>query len=219
VRILDARSFARRLGANDAAIGVIACGAIAPELREILEGAAPRTVVFDALPAHLHNHPERIAAAVRGRVTALRERGIVDIVVGYADCGTAGGLDAVCAELGVQRLAGAHCYELFAGTSEFAHLHVTTPGTFYLTDFLARHFRRLVVTGLGLDAHPELAPQYFGNYSRVVYLRQTIDGALLAAAEDAAAFLALPLVVVDTGLGPLARAWQNASQPPVRSVA
>ena len=95
------------------------------------------------------------------------------IFVAYADCGTGGLLDKVLAEYDIDRLSGSHCYEFFAGSPAFDDLVEAEVGTFYLTDFLARHFDRLIRTGLGIDEHPELMPMYFGNYKRLVYLSQS----------------------------------------------
>ena len=123
------------------------------------------------LPAELHNRPERIPAAVRALIRASRGH-YRSIFVAYADCGTGGLLDAVLREEGVERIPGAHCYEFFATGPVFAELAEAELGTFYLTDFLLRHFDRLVIRGLGLDRHPELFPSYFGNYRKLVYLAQ-----------------------------------------------
>jgi len=123
------------------------------------------------LPADLHNRPERIPAAVRALIRASRGH-YRSIFVAYADCGTGGLLDVVLAEEGVERIPGAHCYEFFATSPVFTALAEAEIGTFYLTDFLLRHFERLVIEGLGLDKHPELFPAYFGNYRKLVYLAQ-----------------------------------------------
>jgi hypothetical protein len=122
-------------------------------------------------------------------------------------------LDRVLAEEGVERIDGAHCYEFYAGEAEFAALHDAEPGTFYLTDYLVRHFEALVIRGLGLDRHPELLPDYFGNYRRVVYLAQADDPALRDAAAAAAGRLGLALEVRPTGLGGIARFLAGATLP------
>ena len=142
------------------------------------------------LPAHLHNRPERIVPAVADVLDA--GRAAAPTFVAYADCGTGGALDALLARHpGVERLPGAHCYEVFAGAELFAALHDDEPGTFYLTDFLARHFDALVWQGLGLDRHPELRDTYFGNYRRVVLLSQSTDADVVAAGRRAAERLGL----------------------------
>lgn len=125
------------------------------------------------------------------------------IFVAYADCGTGGLLQKVCAEEGVEMLAGAHCYEFFAKSPRFAEIQDAEIGSFYLTDFLARHFERMVWQGLGLDRHPELLPMYFGNYTRLVYLAQTDDPHLLALAKAGAERLGLEMLVERTGYGEL----------------
>ena len=125
------------------------------------------------------------------------------IFVAYADCGTGGLLQKVCEEEGVEMLAGAHCYQFFATAPRFAEIQDAEIGSFYLTDFLARHFERMVWQGLGLDRHPELLPMYFGNYTRLVYLAQTDDPELLALAEAGAERLGLTMLVERTGYGEL----------------
>jgi hypothetical protein len=169
---------------------VVACGALAAELRAVLSGqglAAAVDVIY--LPANLHNRPEEIVPALAHLVARHPGR---PTLIAYADCGTGGGLDRFLAEHpGVQRLPGAHCYEVFAGAERFARLHEEAPGTFYLTDFLAKHFDALVWSGLGLDRHPQLRDVYFGNYERVVLLSQTGDPAVVLAAEAAATRLRL----------------------------
>ncbi len=143
------------------------------------------------LPATLHNRPERIPDAVRARIRKARAAGRDQLFVAYADCGTGGLLDRVLEDEGVARLEGAHCYEIYAGRAAFAAMSDAEPGTFYLTDFLARNFERLVIRGLGLDRHPELLPMYFGNYTRLVFLAQTEDAALTALARRGARRLGL----------------------------
>lgn len=185
---------------------VVACGAIARELEFASAGWSEAIdITVERLPPTLHDTPSLIPERVRERIRQSRLAGGWDrILVGYADCGTGGLLDAVCTDEGVERLPGAHCYELFAGAASFAALHDEAPGTFYLTDYLVRCFDRLVVANLGLDRHPELRSVYFGNYTRVVYLAQRDDADLVAAAERAAQRLALPLEVHRTGFGELA---------------
>jgi Protein of unknown function (DUF1638) len=154
------------------------------------------------LPAKLHSTPERIPAAVDAKLEELKGR-YAGVFVAYADCGTAGALDDVLERHGVERLPGAHCYGFFAGNDAWQDLHDAEPGTFYLTDFLARHFDALVWRGLGLDRHPQLLPDYFGNYRRLVYLAQTDDDALTGRARAAADRLGLAFERVRTGYGEL----------------
>ena len=150
---------------------VIACGALAREIAALKRANRWDLIEVRCLPAELHNRPERIAPAVQEEIRAQRGR-YARVFVAYADCGTRGALDAVLAAEGVERLPGAHCYEFFATSPVFAQLHDAEPGTFYLTDFLLRHFERLVIRPLGLDRHPELKDEYFRNYRRLVYLTQ-----------------------------------------------
>lgn len=169
---------------------IIACGALATELREVLAHSGLVDVVeVRYLPANLHNRPEGIVPALK---VHLDGRGMRPTLVGYADCGTGGALDALLANYpDVQRLSGAHCYEFFSGSELFAQLHDEEPGTFYLTDFLAKHFTALVWEGLGLDRHEQLRDTYFGNYTRVMLLSQSDDPAVVHAGEQAAIQLGL----------------------------
>jgi hypothetical protein len=181
---------------------VVGCGALANELVALTRRSGFDGIDVTCLPASLHMRPEEIPAAVERRI---RERGAAyeSVFVAYADCGTGGLLDAVLDGTGIERIPGAHCYEFYAGAAAFERLADEEPGTFYLTDFLARSFERLVIGGLGLDRHPELLPAYFGNYRRVVYLSQSEDPATLAAAWAAADRLGLAFHHHPTGLGGL----------------
>lgn len=183
---------------------IIACGALAREIVAIIKANGLTPLELRCLPATLHNRPELIAAAVRDAIHESRAI-YARIYVAYADCGTGGALDAVLEAEGVERLPGPHCYATFAGQAAFTALAAAAPGTFYLTDFLARQFETLVIRGLGLDRHPELLPVYFGNYTRLVYLAQSDDPALDAAAEAAAARLGLAYQRIRTGMGDLER--------------
>lgn len=181
---------------------LIACGALAREVLAVIRLNGWTHLELTCLPASLHNRPERIPAAVRAKIRANRDR-FERILVVYGDCGTGGRLDEVLAEEGVGRIPGPHCYAFFSGVAAFLEHADAEPGCFYLTDYLARHFERLVIQGLGLDRHPELLPLYFGNYDRLVYLRQTPDPALEAAARAAARRLELAFELRETGFGEL----------------
>jgi hypothetical protein len=176
---------------------VVACGAIAQHLDAI---ATRRgwPVSVHPLPPLLHNHPERIAREVEVMVTSLRER-FRRVAVGYADCGTYGALDEVCQRSGAPRLGGSHCYDVYAGVAAMQATFDAEPGTYVLTDFLVRSFRRSVLVELGLDRFPELRDDYFGNYRRVVWLAQHPTADLTALARDAAESLGLPLEIVPVG--------------------
>jgi Protein of unknown function (DUF1638) len=150
---------------------IIACGALAHEITALRRANGWDQLDVRCLPAELHNRPEKIPAAVRALIHSSRDR-YRSIFVAYGDCGTGGLLDDVLREEGVERIPGAHCYEFFATAPKFAALSEAEPGTFYLTDFLLRHFDRLVLRGLGLDRHPELFAMYFGNYRKLIYLAQ-----------------------------------------------
>jgi len=182
---------------------VIACGALAGHIRDIASRRA-WPVQVHALPAGLHNRPDRIAPAVADLAATLQARGL-RVVIGYADCGSYGALDEVCRQLGISRLAGLHCYDVFGGASRVRALLARQPGTYLLTDYLVRSFRRTVLAELGLDRHPELWPDYFGHYTRLVWLAQHRDPALDTAAGEIAARFGLPLRVIDVGVGRLER--------------
>ena len=191
---------------------VIGCGALARELVAVTERIPGLDVA--CLAPDLHNRPDGIPAAVRNRIHRARADGYERIFVAYADCGTGGLLDPVIADEGVERLPGAHCYEVFAGGDAFAAMADAEPGTFWLTDFLARNFDRLVIRGLGIDRHPELQSVYFAHYTRVVYLSQTDDAELLAMARRAAQRLGLAFEHRPTGTSHLAtpiETWARAA--------
>jgi len=194
---------------------VIACGAIAREVLAVVRLNRWANVTLRCLPGKLHNTPAWIAGRVDAKLREARAEGGWDgIFVAYGDCGTGGALDRVLDEHGVERLPGDHCYAFLAGVGDWLAMHDAEPRTFYLTDFLCRHFDRFVVRGLRLDEHPELLGDYFGNYVRVVYLAQTRDPALARRAADAAAYLGLALEVRHTGLGDLRPALERAAAAP-----
>lgn len=181
---------------------IIACGALAHEITALIRANAWSRFEVRCLPAELHNRPENIPGAVREQIRAARgEYG--RIFVAYADCGTGGLLDSMLSAEGVERLPGAHCYEFFAGAALFRELHDAEPGTLYLTDFLATHFDRLMIRGLGIDRHPELLPVYFGNYRRLVFLSQRDDPVLVERAREAADHLGLEFTHWHVGYGDL----------------
>jgi hypothetical protein len=208
------------MGAQPAFL-VIACGALAREIVALRTLNNWPHMVVQCLPADWHNRPEKIPEGVRAKIQAARGR-FSSIFVAYADCGTGGLLDAVLAEEGVERIPGAHCYEFFAGSSEFAELAEAELGTFYLTDFLLQHFERLIIHGLGIDKHPELLPLYFGNYTKLTYLAQVPSEEKSAAGRAAAARLGLAFETHITGYGglatSLAQAHETAKTTPTESI-
>ncbi len=181
---------------------IIACGALARELAAWRRANDWAQLDVKCLPAELHNRPERIPGEVRTLIRASRAQ-YGSIFVAYGDCGTGGQLDRVLAEEGVDRIPGAHCYEFYATTPVFERLAAAEIGSFYLTDFLLRHFDRLVIRGLGLDRHPELFPIYFGNYRKLVYLAQTDQPSACARARALAERMGLAFEYRWTGLGTL----------------
>jgi Protein of unknown function (DUF1638) len=184
-------------------VKIIACGAIAREIIATLAKSGLRHISLTCLPAKLHNSPERIPAAVEAEILEARAQGTKAIFVAYADCGTGGLLDGVCARYGVERIAGPHCYSFFAGNDRFASWGEDNMRAFFLTDFLARQFDAFVVKPLGLDRYPQLRDDYFGNYRKLVYLAQSDDPELDASARRAAEFLGLTYERRYTGLGDL----------------
>jgi hypothetical protein len=186
-------------------VGVIACGALALGVTRIARRRG-WDVEVHPLPALLHNRPERIAPAVEAELARLSER-YDRLAVAYADCGSYGSLDSVLARRGVERLAGDHCYDVFAHEEVRAAL-AEEPGTYFLTDFLARTFEHTVLRELGLDRHPELRDAYFGNYTRVVWLAQRPTDSTRANARRAAEALGLPLEERAVGEAGLERALE-----------
>ena len=199
-------------GSEDRPLAVVACGALSRPAAEI---AARRGWPVDVhpLPPLLHNQPRLIA----GEVRVLAERLLAEghrVAVGYADCGTYGALDELCLDLGLERLRGLHCYDVYAGPDRLATFFEEQPGTYVLTDFLVRSFARTVLRELGLDRHPDLRDAYFGSYTRVVWLAQEPDDELHGLAAEAAAAIGLPLTVVDTGHTGLESALERLVSPP-----
>ena len=183
---------------------LIACGALAREILAVRDLNGWEHIDLACLPAKLHNVPQKIPDAVRERVRQARRDGFAKVFVVYADCGTGGLLDKVCAEESVERIEGPHCYSFLHGNDAFAaHAEAGEITAFYLTDFLARQFDTLIWKGMGLDRHPDLLPMMFAHYEKVVYLAQTDDPALDEKAQAAARRLGLAYEKRFTGYGDL----------------
>ncbi|MEC7610322.1 MAG: DUF1638 domain-containing protein [Pseudomonadota bacterium] len=183
---------------------IIGCGALAEELSALKRANQWTALDIKCLDAALHNRPEQIADRLES-VLAQYHAEYTNILIAYADCGTGGAVDRVARQFNAQRLPGAHCYEFYATSPVFEALAEAEPGTFYLTDFLVRHFDRLVIEETKLDEYPELEEMLFGRYRKVVYLAQVDSSELLQQAGRAARRLKLPLEVVTTGYGLLAK--------------
>ncbi|MBK0329444.1 DUF1638 domain-containing protein [Rhodobacteraceae bacterium F11138] len=181
---------------------LIACGALAREILQLKKQGGWDHMDLTCLPAILHNHPDQITRSVEDLI--LRNRPVYDtIFVVYADCGTGGQLRQACDRLGVEMVAGPHCYSFYEGNDRFASHQAGEATAFYLTDFLARQFDAFIWKPLGLDRHPELLEMYFGNYTKLVYQAQTDDPALTERAKGYADRLGLGFERRLTGFGDL----------------
>lgn len=190
---------------------IVGCGALAREIVAVVKAYGWEGVSVTCLPAIWHNRPEKIPGGVREKIRKGRKDGYERIFVAYGDCGTGGLLDAVLEEEGASRIGGDHCYAFYRGVEAFNAGHDKDPTCFYLTDYLARHFDRLIIQGLWLDRHPELMEQIFGHYTRLVYLAQTEDPELDRLAQAAAETLGLDYEKVVTGMGELERFLRQAA--------
>jgi hypothetical protein len=193
---------------------VIACGMIAREVLAIKERLGLSHIDLTCLPAEYHYYPDKIPPAMDKAIAEARMEGYRHIFAGYADCGTGGMLDAVLERHGVERVAGPHCFAFYQGSAAFAAVEDADMTAFYMTDFLCRQFEAFFIKPLGLDRHPELIKDYFGNYEKVVYLAQTNDPELDRAAKDAAKLLGLAFERRFTGYGDLPRALGEAAKIP-----
>ena len=183
---------------------LLACGALGREIVDLIE--RNRWIAFDlqCLPAKWHNTPDKIVPALREKIRDATPR-YQSIFVLYGDCGTGGDIDKLLAEEGIERLEGPHCYAFFSGQETFARTAEEDVTAFFLTDYLARHFDKLIWEGLGMDRHPELLPLYFGNYTKIVFLAQTRNEELAKKAMAAARRLGLEYEYRYTGYGELER--------------
>jgi hypothetical protein len=187
---------------EQARVLLLACGALAREIVDLIEVNCWEAFDIQCLPAKWHNTPQLIVPALRAKIQAARGR-YDKIFVLYGDCGTGGQLDALLEEEKIERLEGPHCYAFFTGNPVFAKQADDDMRVFYLTDYIARQFDKLIWQGLGLDRHPELLPDYFQHYTKVVYLAQTKDPELERKAEMAAQKLGLGYEYRFTGYGEL----------------
>ena len=200
------------MSANSQKVKVIACGALAREILAICETNRLEHVELTCLPAIWHVYPDKIAPALREKIAEARAQGIERIFVGYAECGTRGEIDRICAEEGIERIAGPHCYAFYTGVDKFLAECADEITAFYLTDLIARQFEAFVIEPLKLDKHPELIQMVFGNYEKIVYLAQTQDEELQAKAKWAADFLGLAYEYRFTGYGDLTPALTGAAK-------
>jgi hypothetical protein len=196
------------VGEAQAPVLVIACGALSHEIQQLKTLNGWSHIKVQCLDAKLHNKPQLIPGKLRETISRFRDS-YDNIFVAYADCGTAGAIDAVLEEEGIERLPGAHCYSFYATEPAFDQMAEDQPATFYLTDFLVKHFDRLIIRGLKLDLYPELREDFFGNYQRVVYLSQRRDEGLIKAAREAADSLGLDFEHEHCGYGDLEKGLQS----------
>lgn len=194
---------------------VIACGALAKEITTLIDINQWSHLRVQCVPAKIHNTPEQIPDAVRSLIHKARDK-YAHIYIAFADCGTGGLLDTVIREEKVERLPGAHCYEFFAGSEAFREMSEDALGTFYLTDFLARHFDRIIIEELGIAKHPELRDMYFGNYTKLIYLAQTDNPELIQMAQDAASKLNLEYEYRRTDYGDLEKGLNQFNESVIR---
>lgn len=188
---------------------VIACGMIAREVLAVRERLSLDHLELTCLPAEFHFYPDRIAPALDKAITEARADGYRQIFIGYGDCGTGGMIDRICEKHGVERMEGPHCFAFYQGIEAFKAIEDGDMLAFYMTDFLCRQFEAFFIKPLGLDRHPELIAEYFGNYEKVVYLAQTDDPALDKVAENAARLLGLAYERRPTGYGDLTTALRE----------
>ncbi len=200
---------------KDQRLLVIACGMIAREILAVRQQLALDHLELTCLPAEFHFYPDRIAPAMDKAIEEAKAEGYGRIFVGYADCGTGGLLDRVCEKHGVERMAGPHCFAFYQGMDAYAKVAGDDMMSFYMTDFLCRQFDAFFIKPLGLDRHPELIGDYFGNYEKLIYLAQTDDPELDKVAESAAKMLGLAYERRATGYGDLVHGLARATSPVV----
>ncbi|MEM7068125.1 MAG: DUF1638 domain-containing protein [Pseudomonadota bacterium] len=197
--------------ASKPSLRIIACGMIAREVLAVNEQLGFDHIDLKCLPAMYHHYPEKIAPEMDKAIAEAKQEGFENIFVGYADCGTGGELDKICMKHGVERIDGPHCFSFYMGNEAFIEAEDEYMTTFFITDFLARHFEAFLKKPLGLDRHPELLDMYFAHYTKALYLAQTDDAKLDANAREAAEFLGLEYERRLTGYGDLTVAIANTA--------
>lgn len=185
---------------TDATTLVICCGAVAREIVTLVSDNGWDHMRVECLPARLHNDPKTLLERLREKVRTAQDE-YERVLVLYSDCGTGGGIERMLEQEGIESIGGAHCYEIFTGPARFRELISNEPGCFFVTDFLARHFDKLVYQGLGLDRYPKLRDTYFGKYTKLIYLAQSDDEKLEASAREAARRIGLEFEIRKTGYG------------------
>ncbi len=196
---------------DDAKILIIACGALAREVLDVIKINGFTHLAITCLPAILHNRPTEIPERLRAKIRKNKSK-YSKIYVAYADCGAGGRIEKVCAEEGAEMMTGPHCYAFYTGQEAFTKLAEEELGSFYLTDYLARQFDAVIMEGFGLNKHPEIRDMMFGNYTRLVYMAQVDDPELDRKAEAAAVKLKLNYTKIKTGYGELASFIEQAAR-------
>ena len=192
---------------------ILGCGALARELLDVMKQFPEGQVELTCLPASWHNTPEKIVPGLAAKIKKLKKQNR-EILVAYGDCGTGGDIDVLLEKEGISRISGPHCYEMYMGKSQFDDEMEAELGTFFVTDYMVRHFERIVMKGMGLRRHPELRDMYFGHYTRFLYLAQIKDEKLKQKAKNCAAELGLRYEYQFTGYGEFHNFLQSAITQP-----
>ncbi len=185
--------------ASRAQVAFLACGAVAQDTAALVEQHGWDADVH-GISSDLHMTPLEIGPAVEEKLKVLVGR-YDRVIVVYGDCGTGGRLDAVLDRYPAVRPAGVHCFQWYAG--EVYRRFEDDIGIYFLTDWLVTNWDRAVIKGLGLDRFPWLRETYFGNLTRVLFVRQHPDPGREAKAREIAAYMDLPLEIHDLGIEPL----------------
>ena len=191
---------------------IVACGALAKEVLAIKQQLRMSEDAFElkCLPAGYHNYPDKIVPGLEKIIDEVGDH-YDRILIGYGDCGTGGGLDRMMEKYPkTERLPGAHCYAFYSGLSEFDDMMEEELGSFFLTDYLVRHFETLIIKGFGIDRYPNLKEMYFEHYKRLIYISQVPTDDLMAQAKKSADFLELQFIHRPVGYGELATFMADA---------